>query len=236
MTFPSAILAALFVSGLAGSLGHCLGMCGPLVLILGAQFPKKTWGAVLPRYLLYHAARILVYALLGLLAGEIASVIGLGGSLSRLAGLVSLALGLGVILFGLRYLGWLPFFRFREGAGWLTRAMGKTVRHGGTWGLVALGALNGLLPCGLVYSALLAAGSTGRPLTAAAGMILFGLGTVPALLILGLGAGRISVHARQTMARVAGLLIVLVGVQLMLRGGAGLGMLNHAKVLGVMLW
>ncbi len=236
MSFPTTILAALFVSGLAGSLGHCLGMCGPLVLMLGAQFPKRTWDAMAPRYLLYHAARILVYALLGLIAGSLASVIGLGGSLSRLAGLISLALGLGVILFGMRYLGWLPFLHFQEGSGWLTKAMSKTMQRGGIFGLVALGALNGLLPCGLVYSALLAAGSTGHPLVGAAGMALFGLGTVPALLILGIGAGRLSIHTRQVMMRVAGLLIIVVGVQLVLRGGAGLGMLNHIKVFGIMLW
>ncbi len=236
MAFPAAILGALFVSGLLGSLGHCLGMCGPLVLMLGAQFPGKSWNVLLPRYLTYHAARILVYALLGLLAGSLVSAIGSGGRLLSLAGFVSLALGLGVILFGMRYLGWLPFLGFKEGAGWLTLAMGRAVRRKGAWGLITLGALNGLLPCGLVYSALLAAGSTARPLLGAAGMVLFGFGTVPALLLLGMGAGRIGAHARQVMARVAGFLIILIGIQLMLRGSAGLGILSHAKVFGLMLW
>ncbi len=236
MAFPATVLGALFISGLLGSLGHCLGMCGPLVLMVGAQFPHKTWNILLPRYLVYHSARILVYALLGFLVGSLISLIGISGRLTRLAGLVSLVLGLGVILFGMRYLGWLPFLQFREGGSWLTRIMSRAIRRRGAWGLLTLGALNGLLPCGLVYSALLAAGSTGRPLIGAAGMALFGLGTIPALLLLGVGAGSLGAHTRQLMARAAGFLIVLVGIQLILRGGAGLGVLTHTKVFGLMLW
>ncbi len=237
MGFSTAILGALFVSGLVGSLGHCLGMCGPLVLMVGAQFPNKSWNVMLPRYLAYHVARATVYALLGLLAGAVVAFVGKGGGLSRLAGIISLALGLGVILVGLRYLGWLPFLRFKEGSSWLTRTMVKATRYRGIKGLLMLGALNGLLPCGLVYGALLAASSTGSPLLGAAGMALFGLGTIPALLVLGVGAWRLSAHTRQVFSRVAGVLIVLVGVQLVLRGSAGLGVISHQMVFGsLMLW
>jgi hypothetical protein len=102
--------------------------------------------------------------------------------------------------------------------------------------VLALGALNGLLPCGLVYSALLVAASTGGLLMGAAGMIAFGLGTLPALLVVGVGAGALSARVRQVFVRVAGLLIVLVGVQLMLRGLAGWGVVPHFHLGKVMLW
>jgi sulfite exporter TauE/SafE len=194
---------ALLVSGLLGSVGHCLGMCGPLVMMVGVQL-KRHERAMLPSFLLYHMARVIVYALLGAIIGGIGSLLGLADGLSRLAGVVSLVLGFGVILFGMGYLGWLP-----------------------------LGRLEG---SGLVYSALLVAASTGGPLPGAVGMIVFGLGTIPALLVAGVGAGALSVRARQAMGRVAGILIMVIGLQLGLRGLAALGIVPHLHIRGVVIW
>jgi sulfite exporter TauE/SafE len=67
-------------------------------------------------------------------------------------------------------------------------------------------------------------------------MFLFGISTIPALLVVGVGAGALSVHTRQTLARVSGLLILFVGLQLTLRGLAGLGLMSHQRLGGMMLW
>jgi sulfite exporter TauE/SafE len=228
-------LGALFLSGFLGSLGHCLGMCGPLVTMFGVQVRGRRL-AGLPYHLLYHAGRLGVYALFGALVGGLGSILGLGDSFGKVAGTVSLLLGLGVVLLGLGYLGWLPLGRI-EGAGdWLSRAMGWALQQGGSLRVLALGALNGLLPCGLVYSALLVTASTGGLLVGAAGMIVFGLGTLPALLVMGVGAGALSARVRQVFVRIAGVLVVLVGVQLMLRGLAGWGAVPHFHLGKVMLW
>jgi len=101
---------------------------------------------------------------------------------------------------------------------------------------VALGALNGLLPCGLVYSALLAVAAGGGALRAGAAMLVFGAATIPVLVALGLGAARLGVRARGVLTKIAGVLIIAVGVQLMLRGAAGLGLLDHAQLGGLVLW
>jgi uncharacterized protein len=228
-------LGALFLSGFLGSLGHCLGMCGPLVTMFGVQVRGRRLAGLL-YHLLYHAGRVGVYALFGALVGGLGSVLGLGDSFGKVAGTVSLFLGLGVVLLGLGYLGWLPLGRIEGGGAWLSRAMGWALRQGGSLRVLALGALNGLLPCGLVYSALLVAASTGGLLMGAAGMIAFGLGTLPALLVVGVGAGALSARVRQVFVRVAGLLIVLVGVQLVLRGLAGWGVVPHFHLGKVMLW
>jgi sulfite exporter TauE/SafE len=229
------LYAALLLTGLLGSLGHCLGMCGPLVMMVGVRF-KAQGVSPLPNHLLYHGARISVYALLGAIVGGIGSLLGLGDGLSNLAGAVSLLLGLGIIVFGLGYLGYPPLGRATGAGLWLNRWMNRTLTRGGTAGLIGLGLTNGLLPCGLVYSALLIAASSGRTLTGALGMFLFGISTVPALLLVGMGAGALSVHSRQTLVRVAGLLILIVGLQLILRGLAGLGMISHQRLGEVMLW
>jgi sulfite exporter TauE/SafE len=226
---------ALLVSGLLGSVGHCLGMCGPLVMMVGVQL-KRHERAMLPSFLLYHMARVMIYALLGAIIGGIGSLLGLADGLGRLAGIVSLVLGFGVILFGVGYLGWLPLGRLEGSGAWLNRMMSRALRQGGFLGVLGMGALNGLLPCGLVYSALLVAASTGGPLPGAVGMIVFGLGTIPALLVAGVGAGALSVRARQAMGRVAGILIMVIGLQLGLRGLAALGVVPHLHIRGVVIW
>lgn len=230
------MISVLFFSGLLGSLGHCLGMCGPLVLMVGVQFKKLTWTETLPRYLLYHGARISVYAVLGAVAGLFGSLVGIGSHLTRLAGVMSLLIGMGIILLGLGYLGWLPWGRWELSSDWIGRRMRQAMQRGGLVGLATLGALNGLLPCGLVYSSMLVTAATSTPLRGAAAMAAFGTGTLPALIILGLGAGMLSVRTRQFMARAAGLLIMLVGMQLILRGAAGLGWLGHWMPGGVMIF
>jgi sulfite exporter TauE/SafE len=235
MTPGLAVFGALLLSGLVGSLGHCLGMCGPLVIMVGLQL-KGSGRSGLPYHFLYHSARIAVYALLGALVGIIGSLLGLAGPLSNVAGVASLLLGIGVVLFGLGYLGWLPS-RSMEGSGaWVSRAMGGALKRGGTAGVALLGALNGLLPCGLVYSALLVTASTGGPLFGGLGMVFFGAGTLPPLLLVGMGAGAVSVQARQRLTRIAGGVIILVGLQLALRGLAALGVAPHLHLGRLVLW
>lgn len=228
---------ALALAGLIGSFGHCIGMCGPLVAMLGATARRD--GSRLPvrLHLLYHASRISVYGLLGLAAGAAGSLITLGGELSTVAGLLSLILGAGVVMLGVSFLartGWAG--RALWGGDALTRAMSHAVRRGGTSGVVALGAMNGLLPCGLVYSALLAAAAGGGALRAGAAMLVFGAATVPVLVALGLGAARLGTQARGVLTKLAGVLIIAVGIQLMLRGGAELGAFAHMHWGGVVLW
>jgi sulfite exporter TauE/SafE len=235
MTLDLSVFATLLLGGLVGSLGHCLGMCGPLVIMVGLQL-KSSGRSGLPYHLIYHAARIAVYALMGAAVGAIGSLLGLAGRLNDIAGVASLLLGAGVILFGLGYLGWLPLGRMEGGGAWLTKAMGRALKQGGSAGVVVLGGLNGLLPCGLVYSALLVAASTGGPLSGGLGMVFFGVGTLLPLLLVGMGATAVSVQARQRLTRIAGVLITVVGLQLLLRGLAALGAVPHLHLGRLVLW
>ena len=77
------------LSGLLGSLGHCLGMCGPLNLMVAA-FMRKNDLPALPNFSLYHAVRVLVYTLMGAVVGAIGSLLGLSPQLTTLGGAVSL--------------------------------------------------------------------------------------------------------------------------------------------------
>ncbi len=230
-------LGALALAGLVGSFGHCMGMCGPLVAMLGVTARRD--GSRLPAlaHLLYHTSRIAVYGLLGLAAGAAGSFISLGGGLSTVAGLLSIVLGAAVVALGVSFLrrtGWAG--RTLWGGEALTRAMSRAVQRGGTSGVAALGALNGLLPCGLVYSALLAAAAGGSAVRGGVAMIVFGAATMPVLIALGLGASRLGARTRGVLTTLAGVLIIVVGVQLMLRGGAALGLFPHLHWRALVLW
>jgi sulfite exporter TauE/SafE len=225
----------LLLSGLVASASHCAGMCGPLVLMVGSRI-RGGFASRLERLLTYHGARVVVYGLLGALVGGAGGLIGLGTSLTRLAAGVSVVLGASLLLVGLGYLGLLPRLQVDVAGGWIGRTMGRLLDDEGPKGTILLGALNGLLPCGLVYSALLMASSVGSAGAGALGMIAFGTGTLPALLFLGLGGRVLSTWARKVMMRVAGLLFVLVGLQLVFRGLAAFAVIPHLHLGGVVFW
>ncbi|MFL7814104.1 MAG: sulfite exporter TauE/SafE family protein [Anaerolineales bacterium] len=232
---PIAAITSLFISGLIGSLGHCLGMCGPLNLIVAVQI-EKSGLPKLESTVLYHSARIAVYTGLGLIVGILGSLLSLSRPLSSLSGIISIILGLLLGLLGAGYLGFLKSLRLESKADWWNRVFSRLLERRGRLGVIGLGALNGLLPCGLVYAALLVAASSGSVWSAGAGMLAFGLGTFPALLAVNLGAGKVSARFRRTMMRTAGALMVLVGLQLILRGGAALQIWSHLHLGKFVLW
>ncbi len=219
------VLIVLLMTGLAGSFGHCVGMCGPLVILAGARYPRKGWAAT-PLHLLYHSGRILIYTLMGVAAGALGSAAGKAAQAADVPGALSILAGLAVIFAGLNYLGWLPFWkRSIHTGGWWQRTMQKAMKTPGISGVFFLGCLNGLLPCGLVYEALLIAAASTRPLIAGLGMLIFGISTMPTLVVFGVGAQFLSAAVRQRMVWVGGVFVLLVGLDLVLRGVAGLGLL-----------
>lgn len=225
-------------TGFLMSLGHCLGMCGPLVAAYAtAQGRSSRWGAA-AAHLVYHAGRLTTYAALGLL-------LGLLGSATRLAGRVEvqggLALATGVLMLALGggLAGWLPTQRWVEGSGVGTalvrRARGLlAARHHA--GRFLLGMANGLLPCGPVYAMALGTLTAARPALGAGAMALYGLGTVPVLVTAGLGAGRLAPAVQRRFHLAGALLVLLIGVQLLLRGAAAFGWVHHLRFGEVVVW
>ena len=236
----ASLYATLLMTGLLGSLGHCAGMCGPLVLMLnGAPVmgdPPVTAGRRITLQLLYHACRVTIYVLLGAVAGLVGDLVIAGPGLSGVAGWLSLVLGVAVALAGLAYIGLLVGGRTLVPMPWLDRSLRTALRRRGVGAVAALGGLNGLLPCGLVYSALLVAASGGSATSAAAGMALFGLATTPVLIAVGTAGSIIPIPVRERLQLVGGVFIVLVGVQLALRGAAQLGGLSHLHIWHFPLW
>jgi len=170
--------------GLSGA-GHCLGMCGG---IAGALQLGGRGGA--GSTLAYHAGRIASYtalgALLGLAAGAVDGIAS-GGSLRYLAGMMLIGMGLYVG-------GWWRGMLALERAGhslWhpVQRFVVPLLPAAGWRRALFLGLCWGLLPCGLIYSSLVLAAATGSAANAAAMMLVIGVGPLPAMLTVSLGAG-----------------------------------------------
>lgn len=175
------MLWTAFIIGLIGS-WHCVGMCGPLLMAL----PDKQ--AAWPRFLVqrgtYHLARSVSYAGLGLFAGLFGSGlqwIGWQQGLSILSGILVLAWVMVRFFPGKK-------LSFQLQGQWLKSQMSRWFGKGGKYSWPVLGLLNGLLPCGMVYLALAAAVQMPGLMQSAFYMFLFGVGTFPMMLLIGLGA------------------------------------------------
>ncbi len=230
----------LLGAGLAMSLGHCLGMCGPLVA--GLASAQRAAGLGLGRlaaaHLVYHSGRIGSYALIGLVFATLGSALGLAIEGRALQGASSLAVGTLMALLGIGLLGWLPvrgLLESRRLAGLVMRVTIALRQRRGASAWFLLGVANGFLPCGPVYA--VATGTmAARPLAGAAAMLLFGLGTIPALVAFALGAARIGVAAQRRFNRLAAVFVLVLGVQLVLRGAAALGWIDHLRLGSVVVY
>jgi len=197
--------------GLAGSL-HCAGMCGPLALALPTASSQRA-GLVLGR-VAYNLGRVATYSLMGL-------IFGLAGHSVVLAGVqrwLSIALGLTVIA------GWLGSRRLAASlpvtrlVNRLKSSLSGLLRHRSLAALTALGLLNGLLPCGLVYVACAGAAATGSPWFGARFMAVFGLGTIPMMLAISLSGNLVPLSLRLKLRPAIPLSVVLLAGLLILRG------------------
>lgn len=206
--------------GFAGGL-HCVGMCGPLVMALPGPFQS---GAA-RRRLIYQFGRIAMYVLLGAAAGVFGRslvFVGMGRWVSLVAG--------GGIAIGL-------IWSRQAGAGqfWtsqlvkLRRQVGPRFNSGSTLSFALLGAINGLLPCGLVYVACAAAATNGGILGGTLYMLWFGLGTLPLLFGLSLAQSALPLSIRLRFRSISPFAIALVAGLLIVRGlGLGIPYLSPA--------
>lgn len=197
------------VLGAAGSL-HCVGMCGPLALLLpGGTFSVTAF---------YHLGRTLTYVILGVLVGALLEFI----DVRQYEQWFSLFLGV-VFLFL-----WIYDFWGRKSAGsspiqaWLNKMFSQSIKKNSLWGWWIAGMINGLLPCGLVYGALLASMGFGSFGGSVLFMFGFGIATAPMLLLITLGKRVIAQKMGVISKKVLPYWLLIMAVVFLLRG-ANLG-------------
>jgi sulfite exporter TauE/SafE len=230
--WTTATLWGVFLAGLAGGLGHCVGMCGPLVasmsVLAGAAGRARTNGrgaAVAAWQVAYHGGRLGVYALLGAALGAVGSLPALSRSLGPLQRWVWLVAGALMVAMGLAAAGVPVLARLSRSVeksaaavtgGWSERAT-RALADRGAWAALPLGMLNGLVPCGLLIPVELAALAAGSPGLGAVTMLAFGLGTLPALVAVGAAAGLLGSRGRTWMVAIGGILVAALGVAYLVR-------------------
>ena len=230
------MLYSAFILGLLGSL-HCLGMCGPIAFMLPVDRTNHLKSGF--QAFVYHGARVFSYGLMGALLGLVGSGINLFGAQQKLS------IGIGVLMILLVVV---PFNRMAKirltaplykAVGYLKNALGASFQKKTTDAFLTIGFLNGFLPCGLVYMALLGATAMGNWSGGFLYMVLFGLGTIPLMTFAIYFGNAIKSSLKDRIRRLVPVFVVIIGALFILRGmGLGIpyvspkvnGSMNHTTV------
>jgi len=221
---PQEILQFAFLGlmlGLAGNV-HCIGMCGPIALALPTGDASPLKRSVLIS--LYSIGRVFTYTLMGLIFG----LLGFG---VKLAGMQqALSIGVGILLIGGVLL---PYALKKVSArqvpwnAWVNVKFGSLLRKSSPSSFFGMGFLNGLLPCGLVYTAIAGASVSGSIQGGLAFMSAFGVGTIPALFAMAWFAKTVPARFRNKLSKMIPVITIILGIWFILRGlGLGIPMIS----------
>jgi sulfite exporter TauE/SafE len=222
MTMNAGYLLSL-TAGFLGGFGHCIGMCGPLVAssslhstIAGVAHDLRVR---IIEQVLYNAGRITTYGVVGSIMGFAASFVNVASKLVGIQNGVMMGAGIMMVILGLGIAGVVG------GTGWIERhnsmvmAMAKkTFNLSSRWKFYLLGLVMGLMPCGLSYTAFIAAAGTGSSLGGVLTMLFFGAGTVPALILFSTAVTYLGSRMRLWLQKSGGVAVMIMGFYYILRG------------------
>ena len=208
------LYTALFF-GLVSSL-HCIGMCGPIAMMLPLDHNNPTKKAA--QILTYHLGRLTAYGMLGGLFGLLGKGLFLAGFQQRL----SIVVGILMILIALipdrvfaQYNFSKPIYLFISK---IKTHLGNQFKRKSPDALFTIGVLNGLLPCGMVYAALFGAIAMQNTAVSISYMLLYGLGTIPMMSAVVYFSNFVSQPFRNKIQKVIPLVTILIGTLFIIRG------------------
>jgi sulfite exporter TauE/SafE len=209
-------MTSVFIGGLLlGALGsvHCIGMCGPIALALPSVNSHPA--AKFTGTLLYNAGRIFTYSILGAVFGLVGMSFGIFG----LQQWLSVILGLTIIIFLV-----VPMDRLGRNNvlvqffSQLRSSLAALFSRRNYQSLFAIGLLNGLLPCGMIYMAVAAAISTAAVLKSSLFMAAFGLGTLPVMWSISFFGSAINLQVRKGIKKMYPYILFGMAALLIIRG------------------
>jgi len=206
----------IFLGGLAGSL-HCVGMCGGFPLAVAGAASSRN----LVRQLLYNAGRLNTLVFIGAISGALGAAFVATGPVRTLERALAIVAGGFMIVVGLEVLGVLVQVTTRGAAlaqATVGRLLGGVMRSRSLAAPLALGVFNAFLPCQLIYAFAARAASTASVTDGMLTMLCFGLGTVPAMLSLGVAGVLARPTVRARLSTASGVLIIAFGLLTLLRG------------------
>lgn len=210
------MLWTAFLLGFLGSF-HCLGMCGPIALAVSAKDKCR----YLKNKLIYNLGRTVTYSGLGGLIG----FLGFSLALAGIQQWISISMGVLILVMAFSYkrseriVAQSGLF---GAVGKLRNVLGKYLKRGGTSAFFITGLLNGFLPCGMVYLALIASLAMQSPLYGAAYMFFFGMGTISMLISVMVTQHMMAASVRNKLTKGMPYFAMFIGILFIVRG-MGLG-------------
>jgi sulfite exporter TauE/SafE len=206
-----------------GSFGHCVGMCGGIVIAYSSAKIDNTFSKMseLFAHLSYNFGRVFTYIILGAMFGFLGGVVTLGHVSNGILYIVS---GLLMILVGLSLVGKIKFLYYLEHSLGQTKlykdTFSKVLKDKSYYSFFLLGVLNGFIPCGFVYFFAISAASSGSAIDGMIIMAIFGISTIFALLSVGLVVGfrNNNFKFRDVFQRLASILVIAYGIYMVYSG------------------
>lgn len=212
---------AIITFALLGSIGHCIGMCGGFIVTYTTAKMKPHYSKTRSAFyhLLYNLGRVVTYTIMGAMFGAFGSL----WDFSLLPSAVMFAVaGLMMILMGLSFAGKLKFLTSIEVPisqyAWFKKIFTAQLTSATPMSFFILGLLNGLFPCGLVYTMLVTATTTQSALYGALVMAIFGVFTIPTLFSFAYVVGVFSqTKFRSVMIQLAAVTVIAFGIWTLLK-------------------
>jgi sulfite exporter TauE/SafE len=222
---------AIFLLGFLGGFSHCIGMCGGFVMTYTIKINENEsqpligrWQKLVP-HLMYNSGRVLTYTLLGELFGLLGGTLGVLLAIRDFQGGLQLFAGVIMLVMGFDLAGLIPsvspdsFPGIKQFRGLVTGLFNRVNRRN----VFGLGFVLGFIPCGLVYAAGAKAAATQSIVGGMLTMLVFGLGTFPAMVLTGLTANLFSTKMRRRLYKIAAWLVIGLAVLTLLRGIDAMG-------------
>ena len=211
-------LPFVLAAGLLGS-AHCIGMCGPFALTIGSGAHNGTANTI--RQSVYSLGRLFTYAVFGTLAGFAGKELQqFASALTNTAAILAVVAGIFLIYQGLLSVGLIKPFNSNGGSlpclgG---RFLATFLKSNGLTNVFLAGLFTGMLPCGLLYGIVALAASSSNPLHGALIMIVFGLGTVPMMVLTGCSRQLVTLAWRKSIHHLAAWCVIVAGCFSLARG------------------
>ncbi|UCD32182.1 MAG: sulfite exporter TauE/SafE family protein [Desulfobacterales bacterium] len=227
MSSIETLYVIFFITGFTVGFGHCIGMCGPIVVSMSLNLGEKR---ILIPNLFYHAGRITTYGVLGGILGVTGAFTRVTAGIANLQKGVLIFAGLVIVIMGLGMGGWVSMGKVfgddYRSTGIITRGFSRLSKVQSTSAYLPLGLLLGLLPCGPVYTTLIASARVGmefqntfKAALAGAGlMVVFGIGTIPALLLVARLASMEWLRYREGIYKIGSMLMIALGIYFIIKG------------------
>jgi len=205
-----------------GSFGHCIGMCGGIVMAysnikINPELSKVSKSIA---HFLYSLGRVTTYTILGAIFGYLGGVVIFSNTAN---GVLLIVAGIAMILAGLSLMGKMKSLSIGgksfADTQFYKNSFTKIMNSKSNTSFYLLGMLNGLLPCGFVYFFAITAASTASPMYGSLVMFVFGVSTIPAMFGLGiLSSLNLAVNFRNMLVSLASIAVLFYGAFTMYNG------------------